>query len=108
MAEDQGFDDVKVTERSLIDEIKKRPFVPLCAIGTAVVLIRGAVKSMKSGDSRTAARAMSYRVLAQGATLCVLVAAVGGTELYNKYIKEKAPTQEEQLAQRMRQLGEPR
>eukprot|EP00177_Eucheuma_denticulatum_P006407 GFKZ01011691.1.p1 GENE.GFKZ01011691.1~~GFKZ01011691.1.p1 ORF type:complete len:119 (+),score=16.63 GFKZ01011691.1:179-535(+) len=60
-----------------LDAIKKNPLVPIGAIGTGAVLLAG-LFAFKSGNALLSQRLMRARVVAQGATLGVLAASVGG------------------------------
>eukprot|EP00741_Cyanophora_paradoxa_P005903 tig00000949_g5721.t1 len=64
------------TSRSLADEFKKAPLVPMAAAATAIVLAMGAFKSSKGSSAQQSARAMGMRVAAQATTLSLIVGGV--------------------------------
>lgn len=65
------------TDALKLDAIKKNPLVPIGALGTGAVLLAG-LFAFKSGNVLLSQRLMRARVVAQGATLGLLAASVGG------------------------------
>mmetsp|Transcript_21268 Transcript_21268/g.36511 ORF Transcript_21268/g.36511 Transcript_21268/m.36511 type:complete len:100 (-) Transcript_21268:982-1281(-) len=74
-------------DRSLLSELKKKPLVPLLALGAVGCVIAG-FRSAGKGNTGASAKMLGNRVLMQFAAISAMVGTGLGSHLWEKYQKQ--------------------